>query len=44
MFRYIAGNSIKHVIKSSTRVMVKEKIPIVNFAIEESSNKNKILY
>lgn len=42
MFRYIAGNSIKHVLKSSNRVMVKEKIPIVNFAIEESSNKNKI--
>ena len=42
MFRYIAGNSIKHALKSSQVVLKKNKIPIVNFAIEESNNKFKI--
>ena len=42
MFRYIAGNSIRHVINSSEKALVNNKIPIVNFAIEESSDKNKI--
>ena len=42
MFRYIAGNSIKHALKSSQRVIRNSKIPIINFAIEETSDKLKI--
>ena len=42
MFRYIAGNSIKHVLKSSNKVITNNKIPIINYAIEESNNKFKI--
>ena len=42
MFRYIAGNSIKHVLKSSNNVILTNKIPIINYMIEESNNKSKI--
>ena len=42
MFKYIAGNSIKHTIKCSNNILMNNKLPIINFAIEESKNKNKI--
>ena len=42
MFKYIAGNSIKHTIKCSNKILMNNKLPIINFAIEESKNKNKI--
>ena len=42
MFRYIAGNSIKHALRSSQGVIRNSKIPIINFAVEETSDKLKI--
>lgn len=42
MFKYIAGNNIKHTIKCSHRILMSNKLPIINFAIEETKNKKKI--
>ena len=42
MFKYIGGNTIKNAIKTSNKIISSNKIPIINFAIEESNNKNKI--
>lgn len=42
MFRYIAGNSIQHTLNCSHKILINHKLPIINFAIEESNNKNYI--
>ena len=36
MFKYIAGNTIKQSINTSKKVLTCGKIPIINYAIEET--------
>lgn len=43
MFKYIGGNSVKSVLNSSKNILKSNKIPIINFAIEETNKKNLIL-
>lgn len=42
MFKYIAGNTIKQSINTSKKVLACGKIPIINYAIEETKNVDKI--
>ena len=41
--RFIAGNSIKHVIPVSQRIINQSKHPIINYAIENTNNPNQVL-
>lgn len=34
MFKYIAGNTIKHSLKKSNIILKSNKIPIINYAVE----------
>ena len=42
IFKYIAGNSIKSSINVSNKIIENGKIPIINYAVEESKNKKLI--
>lgn len=42
MFKYIGGNTIKSAIKTSRIILKSNKIPIINFAIEDTNNKYKV--
>jgi proline dehydrogenase len=42
MFKYIAGNTIKHSINTSKKVLTSGKIPIINYAIEETKDIDRI--
>jgi proline dehydrogenase len=42
LFKYIAGNNIKSAITVSNKLLDNQKIPIINYAIEESKNKKLI--
>ena len=41
--RYIAGNSIKHVMPVANKILEKRKHPIINYAIENTNNPKKVL-
>ena len=41
--RFIAGNSIKHVISVSLRVLTQSKHPIINYATEHCDNSKQVL-
>ena len=42
MFRYIAGNSIKSALRCSMKSIRNNKIPIINYAIEETNDKYRV--
>ena len=42
MFKYIGGNTIKSCVKTSKNILKSNKIPIINFAIENTNNKYKV--
>ena len=42
MFRYIAGNSIKSALRCSSKSLRNSKIPIINYAIEETNDKYRV--
>lgn len=42
MFRYIAGNSINSALQCSAKSIRNSKIPIINYAIEETNDKYKV--
>lgn len=42
MFKYIAGNSINSALRCSAKSIRNNKIPIINYAIEETSDKYRV--
>lgn len=43
IFKYIAGNNLKSGLKISNNLLLKNKIPILNYAIESSIDNNTII-
>ena len=42
IFRYIGGSNIYQAIKSGQNILFKNKIPIYNYAVENSGNKKMV--
>ena len=42
LFRYIAGNSISTCLKRANILYTKGKIPVINFAVENTVDKKKV--
>lgn len=42
MFKYIAGNSLKHALNASKSLIKKQKIPIINYAIEKPISNDQV--
>ena len=43
LFRYIAGNHLKHALKKSNTILNQNKIPIINFCVETNYPQQKII-
>ena len=42
LFRYISGNKINHAVSVGYNVLKSGKIPVLNYAVENSSNSLKL--
>ena len=42
MFKYISGNTYKHSIQKGADYILKNKLPIINYAVESNNNPLKI--